>query len=340
MFEVTGLGSLPGVDFPAAARMVFDQTPDLPYLPELPARGPWAAIIGRGLGLPGALPAELSAGEWRLSDAPGVDQRRARATWRDDLERLAEAADGYTGRLKISVPGPWTMAAALAVAHTGRVLADHGARRDLAQSLAEGAGEVLGQAKRLIPGADLVLQVDEPTLPSVVAGAVPTPGGFFRHRAVDLPEISSALAWLTAEPERVGLSATTVLHCCARWEDGWPAADLTNGHARSAGFDALAVDLDQLGVPDWDRLAGVLDAGAGLYLGCLPTTGEPRPLGVDQVRRRCLTALERLGADAETGARMALSPACGLANWTPAEVSAANQVLARVREQLSAELAG
>ena len=59
MVAFTGLGSLPGTDFGAALRMTFDKVPELPYLPELPARGPWAAMIGRGLGLPSGLPASL-----------------------------------------------------------------------------------------------------------------------------------------------------------------------------------------------------------------------------------------------------------------------------------------
>lgn len=337
MFSYSGLGSLPGADFATAARRTFEQAPELPYLPELPARGPWAATIGRGLGVPGVLPAELSAGEWRLSDTPGVDQRRARATWRDDLERFAEVVEGYAGPLKVAMTGPWTVAANTGVAHAGRVLADPGARRDLAQSLAEGAGEILGQVQRLIPAAELVLQVDEPSLPAVVAGAVPTPGGFFRHRAVDLPELTASLAWLTSEPARRGLAARSVLHSCAPWPTGWPAPDLLQGHSRSAGFDGIAFDLDELANPDWDALAGALDAGAQLYLGCLPTTGDARPLGVDQVRRRCLIALERLGVERDSLGQVVLTPACGLASWQLRQASAAFEVLRRVWEQVTAE---
>lgn len=338
MVGFTGLGSLPGTDFAAAARMTFDKVPDLPYLPELPARGPWAAMIGRGLGLPSGLPAELSAGEWRLADAPGVDQRRARATWRDDLDQLEEAADGYAGRFKVAVTGPWTLAASLGVANTGRVLADLGARRDLAQSVAEGVGELLADLTRRLPNVDLVLQVDEPSLPAVVAGAVPTPGGFFRHRAVDLPEVCRALGWITAEPVRRGLTVPTVLHSCARWADGWPLASLLHGDTTSAGFDAVSFDLDQLGRTDWDALAAASDAGAGLYLGCLPTGGESRPLGVDAVRRRALSAIERIGAGGLAD-RLVLTPACGLAGWTPAEVSRGFEVLGKVSEQVATELA-
>lgn len=339
MVAVSGLGSLPGTDFGAALRMTFDKVPDLPYLPELPARGPWAAMIGRGLGLPSGLPAEVSAGEWRLADAAGVDQRRARATWRDDLDQLEEAAEGFVGRFKVAVAGPWTIAASVGVAHSGRVLADIGARRDLAQAVAEGVGEVLSDLARRLPGAELVLQVDEPSLPAVASGAVPTPGGYFRHRMVDLPELCRALSWITGEPARRGLEVSTVLHSCARWDGGWPLGVLLGDAAGGAGFDGVSVDLDQLGTADWDALAGAVDAGATVYLGCLPTTGRVRPLGVDAVRRRVLGALDRIGAPSHMSERLVLTPSCGLAGWAPAEVSQGFDVLARVRDQVAAELA-
>ncbi len=338
MVAFSGIGSLPGTDYPAALRMTFDAVPELAYLPELPARGPWAAIVGRGLGLPSGLLADLSAGEWRLADASGMDQRRARATWRDDLDRLEEEAHDYAGRFKVAVAGPWTLAASLGVAHTGRVLADPGARRDLAQALAEGVGELLADVSRRLPEASLVLQVDEPSLPAVAAGAVPTPGGFFRHRAVDVPEIVQALAWTTAEPARRGLDVATVLHSCAPWNGGWPLRSLLAGPASVAGFDGISLDLDQLSGPDWDALAEAIEAGRTLYLGCLPTTGSPRPLGVDEVRRRALAAIERSGVGDGIADHLVLTPACGLATWQPAEASAAFRILAKASEQVAAEL--
>src|SRR5215213_623066 len=43
----TGIGSWPGTDMADAIKIAFAECPDLPYLPELPARGPYAELIGR-----------------------------------------------------------------------------------------------------------------------------------------------------------------------------------------------------------------------------------------------------------------------------------------------------
>ena len=97
MSGATVLGSLPGRDFPAAARLMLSDVPDLPCLPELPARGPWAGMIGRAAALLAGLDAEFAAGQWRLAAHPGVDLRRARG--------LADAvvALGGTDDARISI---------------------------------------------------------------------------------------------------------------------------------------------------------------------------------------------------------------------------------------------
>jgi methionine synthase II (cobalamin-independent) len=335
MVGFTGLGSLPGRDLAAAVRMTFDKVPGLPYLPELPARGPWAGMIGRGLGILAGLGAELVAGEWVLGSA-GIDQRRARQTWRDDLELLEEHAQGYSGPLKLQVAGPWTLAASTGVAHTGRVLADPGARRDLAGALAEGIGEILSDLAGRLPEVDLVLQVDEPSLPAVAAGAVPTPGGFFRHRAIDLPEICANLALLTGEPVRRGLRVPTVVHCCA---PGLPIAELVGTGHRGAGFSAVSVDLDLLGRADFDALAAAMEGGAGLYLGVLPTSVPDQVAGVDELRARTLRFLDRL---ALTGVPdgLVLTPACGLAGFSAPAVVRVFEALGRAATQVAEELDG
>ncbi len=333
MVAYTGIGSLPGDDFASAVRMTFEKVPDFPYLPELPARGPWAAMIGRGLGLPSGLAADFQAGEWRLADAPGIDQRRARACWRDDLDQLEDNAQGFTGRFKVAVTGPWTLAANLGVAHTGRVLADLGARRDLGQSLAESVAELLFDLQRRLPGAALVLQIDEPSLPSVAAGAVPTPGGFFRHRAVDLPEISAALGWVSAAARPV--TEEVILHSCAPWigpGKAWPLASLLG--ERGAGLSGVSLDVDTLSGDGLDALGVAADAGAQLYLGVLPT--GVAPLSADRLTDRTLRLVERLGNPSASA--LTLTPACGLFSWSPAQVLTGFAALRTVADRLADEL--
>lgn len=334
MVAFTGLGSLPGTDFAAAVRMTFDKVADFPYLPELPTRGPWAGLIGRGLGLPSGLPAELAAGEWRLANAVGIDQRRARTTWRDDLDRLEENTQGFVGRFKVAVAGPWTLAAALGVAHTGRVVADQGARRDLAQSLADSVAELLADLRKRLPGAEMVVQLDEPSLPAVAAGAVPTPGGFFRHQAIDLPEILTALAWVGQGAVRGG-AVEVVLHSCAAWagpSQSWPLVSLLS--SSGAGLAAVSLDIDTLTGADLDALGEAADAGHRLYLGVLPTS---RPLlGADALTVRTLRLLERIGSPNPEA--IVLTPACGLAGLSSAEVSAVFAALHTVTGRVADEL--
>ena len=177
---------MPGTDPLAAIRLILDELPDLPYLVELPDRGAGADIIGRTAALLVDLPVDVTTRGWRLADRPGRDLRRAQSLLARDLDALEEAADGYRGALKLQVCGPWTMAASLELARSQEpVLADPGAVRDLTDSLAEGvAAHVSGVAAR-VPGARLLLQVDEPSLPTVLAGGVPSASGLNRVRPVE-----------------------------------------------------------------------------------------------------------------------------------------------------------
>jgi hypothetical protein len=141
----TGVGSLPGTDPAEAVRIVVGELPDLPHLPELPERGAGASMTGRALaiaaGVGSGLGADLQPAGWRLTGtAPGLDQRRAQSLLAQDLDMLEEALQGYAGHLKLQVAGPWTLAATVERPRGDKVLADHGARRELAQALAYGVG--------------------------------------------------------------------------------------------------------------------------------------------------------------------------------------------------------
>ena len=295
----TGIGSWPGTDVEDAVKIAFAEAPDLPYLPELPARGAHAGLVGRSTALLSGLSLDLQPAGWRLTDASSRDHRAARSTLRSDLDVLEEQAQDYRGPYKISVAGPWTLAATLERPRGDRVLADSGARRDVAQSLAEGLVDLVGELRRRLPGLDLRVQLDEPLLPAVMTGGVPTASGFSRHRVVDLPELSGAVQQLV---DRLA-GTPVVVHCCAA---GAPV-DLL----RRSGVAGVSLDVDQLVPADWDALGTGLEQGLDLWLGALPTD---RPLGADEVARRTLAPLRELGLEpAPLSARLVMTPACGLA---------------------------
>jgi methionine synthase II (cobalamin-independent) len=310
MIRATGVGSMPGddaSDFDLAVKVVLDVLPDLSHLPEMPGRGAHADMTGRALAVMSELGADLQPAGWRLTDAPGVDHRRARSLLSQDLDVVEEHTQGYTGPFKIQVAGPWTLAATVERPRGDRVLADHGARRELAQALAEGLRDHVADVRRRIPGADVVVQVDEPVLPAVMAGSIPTASGFHRHRSVDAPRASPALEWVFAAVNESG--ATPVAHCCA---SDVPIALLTG-----AGAAGVSVDLDVLPASAYDDLAGLLEQGRPVHLGVVPSTAPSQPLSDSVVTERVLRWLDMLGLDPETASSLVVTPSCGLAGASP-----------------------
>ena len=167
----SGVGSWPGTDIDEAVRQVFDLAA-IPYLPELPARGPGSDMVGRALGLMDGLAFELSPHGWRAASRPSEHQRRARARLRDDLDVLAERAEGYAGPLKVAMCGWWTLCAVVELGRGGPILRDAGAVRDLIQSGRAAAEGLLADVRSLVPGAN------RPTTPPG-SGSSRVPGGRF-----------------------------------------------------------------------------------------------------------------------------------------------------------------
>ncbi|MEU3316308.1 methionine synthase [Streptomyces sp. NPDC006662] len=318
----TGVGSLPGGDAREAAKTATGSFEDFPYLPELPARGPGADMIGRSLGLLVDLYAHVEPSGWRISDRPGRDTRRARSWLGEDLDALEEFTQGYTGRLKIQAVGPWTLASALELHGGEAVLQDAGACRDLAASLAEGMRDHLADVSKRVPGAEIVLQYDEPSLTAVLLGRVRSASGYRTYRAVDRQVVESALRELFAVHD-----GEVVVHSCA--------PDVPFALLRRAGAAAVSFDFSLLTEREDDAIGEAVEDGMKLFAGVVPGTDSPLSdpggsvMGVRKLWRRLGLAP---GTLAES---VVVTPSCGLAGASPAYARAVQAHCARAARSLA-----
>lgn len=322
----TGIGSMPGVDFADSLQTVLGEVGDLPYVPELPTRGAGATVIGRTMALITELGVDLQPAGWRLTDASGLDHRRAASLLAQDLDTVEELMQGHRGPVKLQVAGPWTLAAAVERPRGDKVLADYGARRDLAQALAEGLRVSIADLRRRVGEALVVVQLDEPALPAVLAGAVPTASGFHRHRSVQTADAALSLTWMCDAITESG--AEPVLHCCA---SGVPWALL-----RQTPLPAVSFDLALVTSEEYDEVAAWVEEGRRVWLGAIPS-GEPvrHPSDAD-VTRRVLSWWGNLGfTDVERLPETVVTPTCGLSGASPAWARDALGITRRVAENLS-----
>ena len=317
---VTGVGSMPGTDPVEAARIVAGEL-DVPHMPELPARGPAADMLGRTLSMiqssTGEFAAETTPTGWRLAGGrsggdPGRLMRRGSAWLAEDADRLEEALAGFTGTLKVQVAGPWTLAAGVEAMRGTRLLADPGACQDLAIALSESLAGHVAQARRRVPGAAVAVQVDEPGLPIVLAGGLRTPSGRGAVRVPGIAEVVGGLEPVVAAARRAG-AAEVVAHCCA----SRPPFDVL----RRAGFSGISVDLAALGESADEALGAWWDRGGLVMLGAVPAL-DPAPAvlpGLAEGTARGVSALwRRIGFPAaDVVGRTWLSPGCGLAGASP-----------------------
>jgi hypothetical protein len=258
-----------------------------------------------------------------------------------DLDVMEEVLDGFRGPLKIQLCGPWTLAATLELPRTLNVaIADPGAVADLTASLAEGLAAHVAEVSKRVPGARLVVQLDEPALSAVAGGEVPTASGLSRLAPVEADVLRERLAQVIA-----GTGKYTVVHSCS--------TAVPFGIIRAAGAGALSFDLSQLRRGEQDAVAEAAEAGLGLLTGVVPAVPEPAgpgpagpgpagpgPTGTAapgdgsaearQAAERVISLWRRLGLPLDTCAEQAvITPACGLAGASPAQARAA---LTRCRE--------
>ncbi|WP_328906009.1 methionine synthase [Streptomyces sp. NBC_00234] len=325
----TGIGSMPGGDAREAAKTVTGSFADgqgMPYLAELPARGPGADMTGRTIGLLVEMFGHVEPSGWRISDRPGRDTRRARSWLGEDLDALEEFTQGYEGLIKVQAVGPWTLAAGLELRGGEAMLGDPGACRDLAGSLAEGLRGHLAEVRRRVPGAEVVLQLDEPSLTAVLLGRVRSASGYRTYRALDRQIVEAGLREVLA----VNGEAPTVVHSCA--------PEVPFALLRRAGADAVSFDFSLLTEREEEAIGEAVEGGTQLFLGVVPGTdaasdGLSDPGGsVMGVR----TLWSRLGLNPGTLTEsVVVTPSCGLAGASPAYARAALAHCARAARSLA-----
>ena len=337
---------MPGTNPAEAMRVVAGELPDFPHLPELPDRGPGADLTGRTAALLVDIAVETTPRGWRLAERPGRDLARARSMLSSDLDALEEVLDGFRGPVKVQLCGPWTLAATLELPHTMNVaVADAGAVADLTASLAEGAAAFAADVAKRVPGARLVVQFDEPALPAVAEGMVPTASGLSRLAAVEADPLRDRPGAGAREHPR--LHGRALLCPLGSVRDnqggrrGWgrlrpqPATARRRGrggrggggrdgdvHGRGGGRARPGRRGRGAGTPGL--------AGSGRAGGSNPADGSSE---ARETSERVIRLWRRLGLPLATCPEQAvITPACGLAGASPPQARA---VLTRCREAAS-----
>jgi hypothetical protein len=159
--------------------------------------------------------------------------------------------------------------------------------------------------RKRLPNARLVVQLDEPSVPAVLAARVPTPSGYGTARAIERTLVAQGLEQVLA----VVADGGRVLHCCA--------ADIPIELFASTGVNAISFDPAVVGTKQDDALGTALEAGISLWPGVVPSSDAA--ISVPSARRPIAELASHLGVGADRlAASIVPTPTCGLAVATPA----------------------
>ena len=304
----TGIGSWPGTNTRHAAEVIVGELHRLPYLPELPARGVGADMIGRAGALLVDIAIDTAPRGYRIAARPGAVTRRAASLLGEDLDALEEAWEkaggGDSGRpVKVQAPGPITLAAQLELSNGHRAITDPGALRDLAASLAEGVAVHRAEVERRL-SVPVVVQFDEPLLAAALTGRISGVTALTPLHPVD--EVL-AIGLFDASVAAVGCEV--LLHSCSA-ELPWKVLQRSSIHA-------VSVDVETLDADGLNGLAEFIDSGRTAMLGLVPALApEARP-SAEEVAAAAALVTDRAGFPrAVLGTRIGISPRCGMAGAT------------------------
>ena len=314
--SATAIGSFPGTDVQEVTRIVAGELVDFPVIPELPARGPGADMVGRTLGILASTGSEWSAETtptgWRLSGTSAGTltsaTRAAQSLLGQDLDAAEEVWSRHDGPIKMAVTGPWTLASSLELPNGNLVISDLGAVRDLVQAYDEAMTGLMGRLQRRMPHANWVIQLDEPAAYQVVTGGIPTQSGLANHNAVDSEDVRQSLSKVITTIHKA--DAQVVVHSC----DATPPIVMLL-HSKP---DGLALDFTVLAnEPRYDEAIGrLIESGRTLVAGIVdvrPTSFyERRQSIVNESINMLLARMSRIGFPVEEVIdRIAISPGCG-----------------------------
>lgn len=236
------------------------------------------------------------------------------------LADVIGASGTKAGPLKLQLRGPLSLAATVSLHHGEKILSDAGARRDLAESLADGAAGHVRDVQRVTGAGPLTVVIEEPEAAAVLEGTIPTASGYRTLRAVPRHEATAHWAELVHSLRDAG-AGTVVLSP----GPGFPSAPTSGGttwralvgDALAAGFDTLVME-SGADIGAWERMAELVDGGGQLWLEALDPLAELP--GVTAAVERIHRPLRMIGVpDAHLGA-LTLLPGPGLEQTTPETV--------------------
>lgn len=324
----TAAGAWPGTDPLEANRAVRGELGggNLPFLPALPARGPGSDAVGRTLGVLVELPFDLQPHGWRLVQRPGRDQRRAESALSSDINALGDIAGGEeqpAQRLKVHLHGPLSLAAGTHLHGGERVLVDHGARRELYESLAAGAANLIRRLSAVSRGAEILLQLDEPEADDVLTGRMPTASGYRTLRAVDRREATEAWDLVIASAVAAGATASVLAP---------GTGNVAFDAARSSAVSALSFDVRDISDRRWEDLAEDIESGRRLELAILdPRAALPQ---VTVLVEAVLAGWRRVGLPERALDAVTVTSLSGLETRSPADAVRALTRLVQVADAL------
>jgi len=313
-----------------AARIIRGElgSPHLPFLAELPDRGVGSDALGRTAALLVEMAVDVQPYGWRLVDRPGKDFRRAASALSTDINVLADVAgaqDTPAPELKVQLLGPLGLAAGLHLHNGERALIDYGARRDIADSLAAGVGGYLSRISSAVPGARLVVQIDEPDIAAVLAGTIPTSSGYRTLRAVGGQEVTESWQVVIEALREAGAAEIVV---------SVPEIEAPIDRIIAAGADGVAVPLRALTTRQWEQLATAVEAGKRIWAGALDVSRGTLPRVADVVES-VWRPWHELGLPASSLGSIRVTPSAGLAGHTPATATAVLGRLTQVADGLN-----